>query len=373
MNEQFSKTNSPCVAGFGEIMLRLTPEGFFRINQSLPGTLRATFGGGEANVCASIAQLGMRSRYLTALPKNPIADAFVTQMRGIGVDTSRILRTDGGRMGVYFTETGANQRGSTVVYDRAHSAIAEVPASAYDFDAMLDGVTWLHLTGITPALSAAACEANLALAKAAAAKGVSISLDLNFRKKLWKWEKGTDQRALAGRCMGELAPLADVIIGNEEDAKDVFGIEAADSSIEDGSLSLKGYEGVAAALSDRFPKAKFVAITLRESHSATWNGWGAMLYDTAARKAHFAPLAPDGSYRPYEIRSIVDRIGGGDSFSGGLIYALNSDDWSEPGKAVAFAVAASCLKHSIYGDFNFVTKAEVESLARGNAAGRVSR
>lgn len=367
------KDTEKLIAGFGEIMLRLTPEGFFRINQSLPGTLRATFGGGEANVCASIAQLGMRSRYLTALPKNPIADAFVTQMRGIGVDTSRILRTDGGRMGVYFTETGANQRGSTVVYDRAHSAIAEAPASAYDFDAMLDGVTWLHLTGITPALSAAACEANLALAKAAAAKGVSISLDLNFRKKLWKWEKGTDQRALAGRCMGELAPLADVIIGNEEDAKDVFGIEAAGSSIEAGRLSLDGYRDVAAALAARFPKARHVAITLRESKSASWNDWGAMLYDAAAKKAHFAPLAPDGSYRPYEIRHIVDRIGGGDSFAAGLIYALNTPAWSDPARAVAFAVAASCLKHSVHGDYNDVTAAEVEALARGNASGRVSR
>jgi len=361
------------VAGFGEIMLRLSPEGFLRINQSLPGTLRATFGGGEANVCASVAQLGLPARYLTALPKNPIADAFVREMRGIGVDPSRILRTDGGRVGVYFTETGANQRGSTVIYDRAHSAIAEAPASAYDFDAMLEGVTWLHLTGITPALSRNACEANLALAKAAAAKGITISLDLNFRKKLWKWEPGTDQRALAGRCMGELAPLADLLIGNEEDAKDVFGIEAADSSIEDGSLSLKGYEGVAAALGGRFPKAKFVAVTLRESRSATWNGWGAMLYDTAARKAHFAPLAPDGTYRPYEIRAIVDRIGGGDSFSGGLIFALNTPEWAAPEKAVAFAVAASCLKHSISGDYNYVTRAEVESLAGGNAAGRVSR
>ena len=364
---------TPLIAGFGEIMLRLTPEGFLRLGQSLPGTLRATFGGGEANVCASVAQFGMAARYLTALPKNPIADAFVREMRGIGIDTTRILRTDGGRVGVYFTETGANQRGSTVTYDRDHSSIAESPASAYDFDAMLEDVTWLHLTGITPALSRAACEANLALAKAAAAKGITISLDLNFRKKLWKWEEGTPQRALAAREMGELAPLADLIIGNEEDAKDVFGIEAAGSSIEDGSLSLKGYEEVAATLSKRFPKASLVAITLRESRSATWNGWGAMLYDARARKPHFAPLAPDGSYRPYEIRAIVDRIGGGDSFSGGLIYALNTPEWSAPEKAVAFAVAASCLKHSIYGDYNYVTVAEVEALAKGNASGRVSR
>lgn len=363
----------PVIAGFGEIMLRLSPEGFMRLGQALPGTLRATYGGGEANVCMSVARFGMASRYLTALPKNPIADAFVAQMRGIGVDVSRILRTDGGRMGVYFTETGANQRGSTVVYDRAHSAIAETPASAYDFGAMLDGVTWLHLSGITPAISREACEANLALAQAAAARGVKISLDLNFRKKLWTWEPGTDKHALARRCMQPVAELADVLIGNEEDAKDVFGIEASGTSIEKGELSLAGYEGVAAALAERFPKAKYVATTLRESRSATWNGWGAMLYDTAARKAHFAPLAPDGSYRPYEIRAIVDRIGGGDSFSAGLVYALNTPALADPARAVAFAAAASCLKHSIPGDFNDVSVAEVEALAAGNASGRVNR
>ena len=363
----------PLIAGFGEIMLRLSPEGFYRLGQSLPGTLRASFGGGEANVCVSLARFGMPSRVLTALPRNPVADALVAELRGIGVDTARILRTDGGRVGIYFAETGSDQRGASVVYDRAHSSLAETPASAYDPDAMLEGVTWLHLSGITPAVSREACEANLALARAAAAKGIAISLDLNFRKKLWRWEPGTEPRELAARRMGELAPLADVLVGNEEDAKDVFGIEAAGSSVEVGQLSLDGYEGVAAALSARFPKARYVATTLRESRSATWNGWGAMLYDAAAKKAHFAPLAPDGAYRPYEIRHIVDRIGGGDSFSAGLIYALNSPGWSDPAKAVAFAAAASCLKHSIPGDYNAVSAAEVEALARGNASGRVSR
>ena len=364
---------TPLVAGFGEIMLRLSPEGFNRIGGCLPGTLRATFGGGEANVCVSIARFGMDSRYLTAVPKNPVADAMRTQLRGLGVDVSRILRTDGGRMGVYFTETGANQRGSSVVYDRAHSAIAETPASAYDFDAMLEGVTWLHLTGITPSLSRAACEANLALAEKAAAAGIKISVDLNFRKKLWRWETGTEPRALAARCMAPLAAMADLIVGNEEDAKDVFGIEAAGSSIEGGKLDLAGYRGVAEALAKRFPKAAHVAITLRESRSATWNGWGAMLYETATRTAHCAPLDGEGAYRPWEIRSIVDRIGGGDSFCGGLIWALNTPEWSAPDRAISFAVAASCLKHSIPGDFNDVSVAEVAALAAGNASGRVSR
>ncbi len=366
-------SDKPLVAGFGEIMLRLTPEGFSRLNQALPGSLRATFGGGEANVCASIARFGMASRYLTAVPSNAVADSMLAELRGIGVDVSRVLRTAGGRLGVYFTETGANQRGSTVLYDRAHSVISETSADAYDFDSMLEGVTCLHLSGITPSISRQACEANLALAKAAVSRGAAISLDLNFRKKLWRWEPGVEPRALAARCMEPLAALADVLIGNEEDAKDVFGIEAAGSSIEKGELSLDGYKDVAAALSAKFPKAKYIAITLRESHSATWNGWGAMLYDTAAKVAHFAPVGPDGAYRPWEIRAIVDRIGGGDSFSGGLLYALNTPEWSEPSKAISFAVAASCLKHTIYGDYNDVSVAEVAALAAGNASGRVSR
>ena len=365
--------STPLIAGFGEVMLRLTPDGFLRLNQALPGTLRACFGGGEANVCVSIARFGMGARYLTALPKNAIADSLVAELRGIGVDTSRILLTDGGRVGIYFAETGANQRGSTVIYDRAHSAIATTQASAYDIPAMLEGVTWLHLTGITPAISREACEANLAIARAAAAKGIKISLDLNYRKKLWRWELGTDPRDLARRNMTELASLADVLIGNEEDAKDVFGIEAEGSSIESGELSRDGYVGVAKALAGRFPKAGLVAITLRESRSATWNGWGAMLYDARRDAAHFAPLASDGAYRPYEIRAIVDRIGGGDSFSAGLIYALNTPEWGEPSRALAFAVAASCLKHTIYGDYNDVSVQEVAALAKGNASGRVSR
>lgn len=361
------------VAGFGEIMLRLSPEGFNRFGQALPGSLKASFGGAEANLCASLAQLGASSRFLTALPENPVAAALEAELRGLGVDVSRILHRKDSRLGIFYSETGANQRPSLVIYDRAHSAIAETPASAYDFDSMLDGVSWLHLSGITPSLSRNAAEANQALAEKAAEKGIGISLDLNFRKKLWRWEEGTEPKALARRTMERLAPLADLIIGNEEDAKDVFGLEAENSDIESGKLSLDGYRSVAEKISRRFPKARHIATTLRESRSATWNGWGAMLYDTATGQAHFAPLAPDGSYSPYEIRAIVDRVGGGDSFSAGLIYALNSEEWSAPEKAVAFAAAASCLKHSIPGDFNRVSEAEVAALAKGNASGRISR
>ena len=363
-----------CVAGFGEVMLRLSPEGKLRFSQSFPGRIEAIFGGGEANVCVSLAQFGMRSRYLTALPKaNPIVDALIAEMRGLGVDTERIVRTDGGRLGIYFAEPGSNQRGSAVVYDRAGSAVSETGPDGYDFDAMLDGVTWLHLSGITPSLTEKAYLSTLALAEKASACGIKISCDLNFRKKLWKWRAGTEPKKLAADCMGRIVPLADVIIGNEEDAADVFGIHAADTSVESGRINVSAYRNVALALSERFPKASHVAITLRESHSADHNNWGAMLYEAASGNASFAPLSADGTYAPYEIRSIVDRLGGGDSFCAGLIYALNTEEYSDPAKAVAFAVAASCLKHSIYGDYNRCTVGEVVSLMSGNASGRVKR
>ncbi len=365
--------NTPVIAAFGEIMVRLCPPGKLRFGQVFPGNIEATFGGGEANVCVSLATLGMQSRYLTVLPDNPIARACLAQLRGIGVDVSRASVVKSGRMGIYFAEQGASVRGSNVVYDRDHSAIAEHPASAYDFDAMIAGCTHLHLTGITPSLSRDAFEATLALARAADKAGVTISIDLNYRKKLWNWEPGTDKKALAGRCMQEIVSLATIIIGNEEDAQDVFGISARNSSIEGGKLDLGGYTEVAAQLSARFPKAKFVAITLRESISADHNNWGAMLYDCAAKKAHFAPLDSNGNHAPYEIRDIVDRFGGGDSFCAGLIFALNTPEFAEPATAVRFATAASALKHTIPGDYNFSTLSEVKALMAGNTSGRVKR
>ena len=361
------------VAGFGEVMLRLCPPGKMRFAQTLPGTLAATYGGGEANVCASVAMLGAQSRYLTALPDNPVARAFAAQLRGIGCDVSRILYDKQGRMGVYYAEHGANMRGSNVVYDREGSTISLLPAGAYDFDAMLDGVTNLHLTGITPSLTRNAFEATLAIAEKAAAKGISVSVDLNYRKKLWNWEPGTTKNELAARCMAKIVPFADVIIGNEEDASDVFGISASNTSVESGKLNIDGYKEVAAKLSEKFPRAKFVAVTLRESISADHNNWGGMLYDCAAKQAHFAPLDAAGNYAPYEIRNIVDRFGGGDSFCAGLLYALNTEKFSAPATAIRFAVAASALKHTIPGDYNFSSANEVESLMNGSASGRVKR
>ena len=362
-----------CVAGFGEVMLRLCPPGKKRFAQTLPGTLEATYGGGEANVCASVAMLGGRSRYLTALPDNPVARAFAAQLAGLGCDVSHIHYDKVGRMGVYYAEHGSNMRGSNVVYDRDGSTISLLPPSAYDFSAMLEGVTHLHLTGITPSLTRNAYETTLAVAREAAARGISVSVDLNYRKKLWNWEPGTAKNQLAGRCMAEIVPYADVIIGNEEDASDVFGISADNTSIEAGKLNIDGYREVAAKLAAKFPRAKFVAVTLRESISADHNNWGGMLYDCAARQAHFAPLDADGGYAPYAIRNIVDRFGGGDSFCAGLLYALNSEKFSAPATAIRFAVAASALKHTIPGDYNYSSAAEVESLMNGSTSGRVKR
>ncbi len=364
---------TPCVAGFGEVMLRLCPAGKKRFSQVLPGTLEATYGGGEANVCASVANLGGRSRYLTALPENPVAQAFATQLRGLGCDVDHIRYDKRGRMGVYFVETGSMMRGSSVVYDRAGSTISLLAPADYDFAAMLDGATHLHLSGITPALSRNAYESTLAIAKTAKQLGLTVSVDLNYRKKLWNWEEGTSKNDLAARCMGEIVPNADIIIGNEEDASDVFDIRAADSDLEAGKLNLEGYKEVAAKLAARFPNARLIAITLRESISADHNNWGGMLYDTAAKKAHFAPLDADGNYKPYQMRDIVDRVGGGDSFCGGLLTALNFTEYAAPQDAIRFAVAASALKHTIVGDYNCVSRDEVVRLMKGSASGRVQR
>jgi 2-dehydro-3-deoxygluconokinase len=360
------------IVTFGEIMGRLCPPGHKRFIQTMPGPLELTFAGAEANVAASLAILGAPARFVTALPDNVIGDACVQNLRGLGVDTSHILRVKNARLGLYFVEKGANQRPGNVVYDRAHSAIAAAPAAAFDWPAIFDGAGWLHLSGITPALSRAAFESTLAAARAAKSAGLTVSCDLNFRKKLWQWEPGTPARVLAGRCMKEVLPLVDIAIANEEDASDMLGIRAEGSDIEGGHLAVDRYPQVAREITRLFPNINKVAITLRESLSATHNNWGAMLYDAVSDAAAFAPAA-GGAYRPYEIRAIVDRVGGGDSFAAALVFALNTPELASPETAVAFAAAASCLAHSIEGDYNFSTRPEVESLMRGSASGRVVR
>ena len=334
---------------FGELMLRLAPEKYLRFVQS--EKYEATFGGAEANVAVSLANYGKDVAFVTRLPSHEIGQAAVNSLRKYGVDTSRIVR-GGERVGIYYCEKGASQRPSKVIYDRAYSAIAMAKKEEFDWDKIFEGAEWFHFTGITPALSDGVAEICLEACKKAREKGITVSCDLNFRKKLWSKEK-------AGEVMGELCRYIDYCIANEEDAKDVFGIEAENSDIYGGKLDREGYISVAKQLTERF-SFKGVAITLRESKSANDNDWSGRLY--TGGEAYFS--------KKYSMH-IVDRVGGGDSFGGGLIYALTSG--FEPQKAIEFAVAASCLKHSIEGDYNMVSVAEVLNLAGGNASGRVQR
>ena len=339
------------VVTFGELMLRLAPNGYYRFFQN--DQMQATFGGGEANVSVSLANFGLDSTYVTKLPKHAIGQAAVDSLRYFGVDTSKIVR-GGDRVGIYFLEKGASQRGSVCIYDRAHSAIQEADPSEFDWDAIFEGADWFHFTGITPALGPNMVQACEDACKAAKAHGVKISCDLNYRGKLWT-------RAQAREAMTKLCQYVDVCISNEEDAKDVFGIEAENTDIYGGSLNHAGYKSVAKQLADKFG-FEMVAITLRESHSAFDNGWSAMLYNVAKDEYCFS--------KKYDLH-IIDRVGGGDSFGGGLIYSLLSGKDTQA--AVEFAVAASALKHSIEGDYNMVTVSEVEKLAGGDGSGRIQR
>ncbi len=337
------------VITFGEIMLRLAPEGYYRFVQA--ETFGATYGGGEANVAVSLANYGFDAKFVTKLPKHEIGQAAVNSLRKYGVDTSYISR-GGDRVGIYFLEKGASQRPSKVIYDRAGSSIYTATTEDFNWKEIFDGAQWFHFTGITPALNDNVAEICLEACKAAKEAGVKISCDLNYRNKLWSKEK-------AGKVMGELCKYVDVCIANEEDASDVFGIKAANTDVYAGEVNHEGYKDVAKQLADRFGFEK-VAITLRESLSANDNLWSAMLYD-----------GTDYFFSKKYKMHIVDRVGGGDSFGGGLIAAtLNGYDAQ---KTIEFAVAASCLKHSIEGDFNMVSMDEVEKLAGGDASGRVQR
>ena len=337
------------VVTFGELMLRLAPENYLRFLQS--NRYQATFGGAEANVAVSLANYGVDACFVSKLPAHEIGQAAVNSLRAFGVDTSKVVR-GGERVGIYYCEKGASQRPSKVVYDRAYSSIAMAKKGDFNWDEIFEGADWFHFTGITPALSDDVAEITIEACKAAKAKGILISCDLNFRKKLWSKQK-------AGEVMGEVCKYVDYCIANEEDAKDVFGIEADNTDIYGGKLDREGYISVAKKLTDRF-NFKGVAITLRESKSANDNDWSGMLYTNG--QAHFS--------KKYSIH-IVDRVGGGDSFGGGLIYALLSGKDTQ--SAIEFAVAASALKHSIEGDYNRVSVSEVEKLAGGDGSGRVQR
>ncbi|MDA0195438.1 MAG: sugar kinase [Bacteroidetes bacterium] len=359
------------VVTFGEIMGRLASPANLRLRQTRE--LEVTYAGAEASVAASICNFGGTARYVTALPKNALAEATLDSIRAVGIDTQYVLQTNKGRLGLYFLETGANQRPSNVIYDREDSAIAITPADQYDWEGIFDGASWLHLSGITPALSKNAAEATLVAAQKAKAAGASVSIDLNFRGKLWKWDQSKSARELAQETMRTILPSVDVVVANEEDCHDVLGIKAGDTDVHSGTLDTSRYPDVARQVVQQFPNLIKVAITLRESLSASHNNWGAMLYDAESDQPFFAPLDADGNYRPYQIKNIVDRVGGGDAFAGGLIFSLTTPDLSDSQTAVNYAVAASCLKHSIKGDFNFSTRSEVEALMGGSGSGRVVR
>ena len=337
------------VVTMGEIMLRLSTPGYEKFIQA--DTFDINYGGGEANVAVSLANYGHQASFVTKVPSNPIGECAVAALRKYNVDTTHIAR-GGERLGIYYLETGASMRASNVVYDRAHSSIAEADASDFDFNAIFDGADWFHFTGITPAISDKAALLTEAALKAAKAKNVTVSCDLNFRKKLWSSEK-------AQKVMTNLMQYVDVCIGNEEDAQKVLGFTPGNTDVTSGSLELAGYEDIFKQMTDRFG-FRYVVSSLRESYSASDNGWSAAIYD--GKEFYYS--------RKYEVR-IVDRVGGGDSFAGGLICGLL--DGRNYKDALEFAVAASALKHTIPGDFNLVTRADVETLMGGDGSGRVQR
>ena len=341
------------VVTFGEIMMRLSPPGYLRFGQAR--SFDVIYGGGESNVAVSLANFGMPVEFVTRLPANDLGDACIQFLRQYGVGVDRIVR-GGERLGIYFLEMGAVQRGSKVIYDRAGSSIATIEPGMIDWRAVFADADWFHWTGITPAISAGTAAVCLEAVQTARDMGLTVSVDLNYRKKLWKWGRP------AGEVMPELVEYCDVAIGNEEDAAQVFGIHAPDTDVVAGKVEAEKYRTVCEQLNARFSRLKTIAITLRGSISASHNTWSGVLWDNG--RFYIGPQ--------YDITHIVDRVGGGDSFMGGLIYGLRTygDDKQ---RALDFAVAASCLKHSIFGDFNLATVEEVEKLMGGDVSGRVSR
>ena len=341
------------VVTFGEIMLRLAPSGFQRFTQAR--LFEAFYGGGEANVAVSLANYGEDAEFVTRLPKNDLGEACLTSLRGYGVRTEHIAR-GGDRIGIYFIETGAAQRGSKVIYDRANSSFATIQTGTIDWKEVFEGTDWFHWTGITPAVSQGSADVCREAISVARKLGITVSTDLNYRAKLWKWGKS------AGEVMTEMVGMCDVALGNEEDAEKVFGIKAPEVEVTAGKVEADHYLYVCEELNKRFPSLKTICITLRGSLSASHNTWSGVLWKNGM--FYSAPV--------YNIIPIVDRVGGGDSFMGGLIYGLRKYE-DDPQKALNFAAAAACLKHSIIGDFNAVSVSEIETLMGGDASGRVSR
>lgn len=355
---------------FGEIMARMAPAGFLRLQQVLPGSLDVTFAGAEANVAASLAMLGCPVRFVTALPDNAITDACVVNLRGLGIDTSFIRKADKGRFGIYFVETGANQRPSRVTYDREYSSISQAHPDDFDWTAIFRDAHWLHLTGITSALSKSAAETTLEAAKQAKAAGLSVSCDINFRAKLWRWDSSLSPLALASRTLQQLIPFVDLLMANAEDCR-LLGVDVSHSG--PGTPSDQEFlPELARRAISRYPNIKRFSTTMRENISASHNNWGAMLFDAASQETVFAPFR-NGQYQPWEIRNMIDRVGGGDAYAAGLLFAMHHPDYPDLQSALEFATAASCLAHSVVGDFNFASRAEIDELMHGAGTGRVVR
>lgn len=367
----------PKIVTFGEIMARMAPSGVLRLQQVLPGQLEVTFAGAEANVAASLAMLGCDVEFVTAIPLGPLTDGCMNTLRSWKVGTKNIRITEQGRFGIYFVEMGANQRPSRVFYDREHSAISLSKPDDFNWKEILQGAEWLHVTGITAALTESAAETTLAAVQAAAQLGVNVSCDINFRSKLWRWDPSKSPTELAGEVMLRLMPFVNLLIGSEDDAKllgidvEPLGRSIAPSASGAAAPFIDRTAAVAKSMRKKFPSIRMFASTFREQHSASHNNWGAMMFDLETDALSLAPIR-HGEYRPYEMRNIVDRVGSGDAFDAGILFGLTHPDFDQQA-TLEFATAASCLAHSVVGDCNYATREEIEELIRGAGTGRVVR